>query len=530
MLKKPFLGVPSRLKELDHVLVLQNDLEAVEAALNKVQASIKDPSGTSGQHMHTMLEQLTQMQDQLKHEVETLYSTLNVPHTIPEFANVNITFVQTLFLARDLKMNIRKRAIRSFLEWDRPDQAVGGFGSMSCLALCELHTDQVPGMQLHPQTRSTIPKRIEPALLSAIRKYNNYCKVLEDLRPPDKDIPIPQLLPADLTQLRNNNSKLMEDVWIGPMTDQKMRWLEEPEVSKGIKAMLKQQQCLEERRRLGIEADNLCQWFGEELCAVELALRCPECLLSPSSIMHMSNSSTADTRFEGLLKQKREHVLLLKTRWTNPMTHALRFEEHIKTAERLSQEITGMKVQTSYVQLTTVTMDNTVEDVKDPRCPFSLDGAHPEPQEMVIALADLLAEELEDNDDLLPNGVSSDVQDGNVARTSSVTDVGGIDRNVASAMDGHTRALQLEGTQNTNDSDSDVEIIAYVSLSEQAQVRANKISVEWAEPVVCFFVHFLSILLILDYRPLLAWTMNSIRHLSDLLRRRRQRVRSLVLA
>ena len=236
--------------------------------------------------MNTMLDQLRKMQAQLKHEVETFYSTLNVPHAIPEFTNVNITFVQTLFLARDLKMNIRKRAIDSFLEWDKLDQAVGGYGgqplgSMSCLALCELRTDQVLGMQLHQQTRGTIEK-LKPELLSSIQQYNNYCKVLEDLRPPDKEIPIPRPLPVDLTQLQNN-AELMEDVWIKPMTDEKMRWLAEPDVSQGINAMLKQRQCLEERRRLNIEADNLCQWFGEELCAVELALRCPECLFG---LMH----------------------------------------------------------------------------------------------------------------------------------------------------------------------------------------------------------------------------------------------------
>ena len=61
------------------------------------------------------------------------------------------------------------------------------------------------------------------------------------------------------------------------MPGKKARWLEEPEVREGIRAVLKQQRCLEERRRLGIEADNLCRWFGEEICAVELALRCPEC-------------------------------------------------------------------------------------------------------------------------------------------------------------------------------------------------------------------------------------------------------------
>jgi len=40
--------------------------------------------------------------------------------------------------------------------------------------------------------------------------------------------------------------------------------------------MLKQDRCLEEQRRLGIEADNLCRWYGNELAAIELTLRTPE--------------------------------------------------------------------------------------------------------------------------------------------------------------------------------------------------------------------------------------------------------------
>ena len=59
----------------------------------------------------------------------------------------------------------------------------------------------------------------------------------------------------------------MEDVWITPMRE-KAQWLEESEVREGIRAMLKQRRCLEERVCLGIEADNLCRWFGEELCAM----------------------------------------------------------------------------------------------------------------------------------------------------------------------------------------------------------------------------------------------------------------------
>lgn len=92
-----------------------------------------------GQNTQAALERLTSMHETLKDEVDTLYKTLNIPHAIPDLGDVDITFIHTLFLARDLKINICKRVIGSFLEWDRLDQAVGGrgqpLGSIMCLNL-----------------------------------------------------------------------------------------------------------------------------------------------------------------------------------------------------------------------------------------------------------------------------------------------------------------------------------------------------------------------------------------------------------
>ena len=77
----------------------------------------------------------------------------------------------------------------------------------------------------------------------------------------------------------------MEDIWITPTTGgPPALWLEDRDVRTGIQAMLKVDRCLEERRRLGWEADNLCQWFGRELAAVELALRRSKSVLFRSSV------------------------------------------------------------------------------------------------------------------------------------------------------------------------------------------------------------------------------------------------------
>ena len=55
-------------------------------------------------------------------QVESLYASLNVPDDFPELRDLPLTFVHTLIMARDLKTNIRKRAIGSFFEWDKLDR------------------------------------------------------------------------------------------------------------------------------------------------------------------------------------------------------------------------------------------------------------------------------------------------------------------------------------------------------------------------------------------------------------------------
>ena len=250
---------PARLKkELDTVLNLQGDLDNVERSIKAIRGSIV--SNTGSPESFVMLKSLDRTYERLKDKVEALYVSLDVQESFPELQGIDLQYVRTLIMARDLKINIRKRAIGSFFEWERLDQAVGG-------------RQQAIGTKLHQHTRKAIAKR-KPALMAAIRKFNKYCETLESLHQPSWSIPLPRPLPTGLAALRNGPD-LQEDVWITPSHGNLPRWLEDPNVRDGIRAMLKVDRCLEERRRLGIEADNLCRWFGRELAAVELALRTP---------------------------------------------------------------------------------------------------------------------------------------------------------------------------------------------------------------------------------------------------------------
>ena len=118
------LDVPARLKkELDTVLLLQSDLEASDRALQAARSIIEKDAT---QDTLEALQSLERGHDRLLTKVDTLYASLNVQNRFPELHGVNLEFVRTLLLARDLKINIRKRAIGSFFEWDKLDRAVGG--------------------------------------------------------------------------------------------------------------------------------------------------------------------------------------------------------------------------------------------------------------------------------------------------------------------------------------------------------------------------------------------------------------------
>jgi hypothetical protein len=112
-------------KGLNAVLSLHGNVDAVDLAIRSVTQAISD-AVHPGDETRDLVDGLTRTQERLKQKVETLYSSLNI-HTIPPALRAaDREFVRVLFMARDLKANIRRRAIGSFFEWDRLDQAVGG--------------------------------------------------------------------------------------------------------------------------------------------------------------------------------------------------------------------------------------------------------------------------------------------------------------------------------------------------------------------------------------------------------------------
>ncbi|KAG1722374.1 uncharacterized protein EDB91DRAFT_1240225 [Suillus paluster] len=209
-------------KELDTVLGLQADLNISNQALQAMRVML-----TKESHSDDTLEALESLKrghDRLMDKVEVLYSSLNIHDNFPELKGIDLDFVCILLMAWDLKINIRRRAITSFFGWDKLDRAVGS-------------AQQALGMKLHQQTRKAITKR-QPALMTAICKFNSYCEQLDSLYDPSCTIPLPTPLPTKLTELRADPT-LMEDVWITPSIGEVPWWLDDTDIRDGIRALLK---------------------------------------------------------------------------------------------------------------------------------------------------------------------------------------------------------------------------------------------------------------------------------------------------
>ncbi|KAG2336107.1 hypothetical protein BDR05DRAFT_978861 [Suillus weaverae] len=322
------LDAPARLKkELDTVLTLQADLDTSDTALQSTRLMLE--KGTAS---HDTLEALERGHDRLMAKVEVLYASLNIHDQFPELEGINLDFIRLLLMVCDLKMNIHKQAITSFFEWDKLDHAVGS-------------AQQALGTKLHQQTRKAIAK-CQPALLTALRKFNAYCERLEVLYDP-------------------SDPSLMEDVWITPSTGQVPQWLEDAD------------RCREEQKRLGIEADNLCHFFGEELAALKLALCTPGCEL-----------------ISVLLRQRRNQLLRLQTRWANPLASSLRFTSRAKDALEIAITLSG-GVQSPNVHW----LSTTLLEVPDPEGELS-DVEFAKPLDLPVvefehaALADVIENDL----------------------------------------------------------------------------------------------------------------------------------------
>ena len=101
------------------MLALQADVDLTKKAIQTAKGVIEKESVSDD--TLSALTSLERTHSRLIAKVEVLYVSLNVQMKFPELDGISLDFVRTLLLARDLKINIRKRAIGSFFEWDKLD-------------------------------------------------------------------------------------------------------------------------------------------------------------------------------------------------------------------------------------------------------------------------------------------------------------------------------------------------------------------------------------------------------------------------
>ncbi|KAJ2934568.1 hypothetical protein H1R20_g2518, partial [Candolleomyces eurysporus] len=221
---------------------------------------------------------------------------------IPRNATVVALYDVGLYLLREIKATVQRKATSTFWEFDKLDRAAGG-------------KDIALGTKMHQHVRSSMSKKTV-ALTKAIQRYNTECQALAAMRPPGCQIPVPDPLPTSMVELKRDNS-LMENVWIEPVTDGSHRWVHDQDVRDGIRAMLRLQRCREERRRLGTEADNMFRWYRRELQAIMAAID------DPSNSYLMSQ-----------LRLQFEEVAELKSTWGTAFIPEASYDAHLSAIQQ----------------------------------------------------------------------------------------------------------------------------------------------------------------------------------------------------
>lgn len=120
---------PNRVKkELDAVFGLQERLEQLEKDILDARKMVSNLN-TADTVSDSIVNALHDQQKLVVRKIDELYASLNIQESFPELQGLDLEFVRTLLLLRDLKRTIRQRAVSSFFEWDKINQAKGGRGA-----------------------------------------------------------------------------------------------------------------------------------------------------------------------------------------------------------------------------------------------------------------------------------------------------------------------------------------------------------------------------------------------------------------
>lgn len=96
---------------------MQTEIDGIHESIQKVKAIMR-LSRQNSKSLQNLISGLENTQTILKTQINELYASLEIVDDYPELCGVNLVFLKTLLLAQDLKMNICKKAVGSFFEWE----------------------------------------------------------------------------------------------------------------------------------------------------------------------------------------------------------------------------------------------------------------------------------------------------------------------------------------------------------------------------------------------------------------------------
>ncbi|KAJ2923323.1 hypothetical protein H1R20_g13768, partial [Candolleomyces eurysporus] len=187
---------PNRLKkDLDKILQIQTEIQDLENTIQKSSSLVK--SGVLPAACRSSIQDLQRLCTDIQAKAQQMYTALNVSHEFPTIQGIELEFIRKIFLLRELKFQVQRRATSTFWEFNKLDRAAGG-------------KDVPHGTKMHQTICATMSKKTA-ALTNAVEHYNRDCEKLAKVRPHNCTIPLPKPLPTNLKQLKARAFSSSED-------------------------------------------------------------------------------------------------------------------------------------------------------------------------------------------------------------------------------------------------------------------------------------------------------------------------------
>lgn len=255
-------------KEITDIMTLLSTIEDYKVELDNLNTMIESEKYSNNLTFETIyehIESITAKSNRAVKLVNQKKNKLSIDENLNLKKLMGNQFLRIRMNALALKQRIRDRLRQRKFELDNLER--------------DYHTT-VNHAKLSQHAQQSIKKK-EPGLQALAKKYNNLClnilNLIENGKAPKGAVAPSSILLSDLYNL-----DVDDDIWLDiGLTDENDEletvpgWLGNENIRRGIKALLEQDRCNEEMRRLIAERLSLQQWMREEwivlLNAIEIS-------------------------------------------------------------------------------------------------------------------------------------------------------------------------------------------------------------------------------------------------------------------